>query len=75
MRGEHGGLGFAKDIGKVMVFLGHTRKVRGIDRRRGQCRAELCILGVDVQCEVHCSGKFTGMRKCGSAYQRNVGSR
>ena len=35
MQSEHGGLGFAEDISKVVVFLGHTREVGGIDRRRG----------------------------------------
>ena len=69
MWGKHGSLGFAEDISKVMVFLGHTREVRGIDRRRGRCREELCILGMDVQCEVHCSVEFAGTHKCCSAYQ------
>ena len=58
MQSKCGGLGFAEDVNKVMVLLEHTREVGVIDRRGGQCRAELCILGMDVQCEVHCSWKF-----------------
>ena len=48
MQGERGGLGFAEDISKVVVFLGHTRKIGGIDRERGRCRVELCILSTNV---------------------------
>ena len=48
MWSEHGGLGFAEDISKVMVSGRHTRKIGGIDRERGRCRVELCILSTNV---------------------------
>ena len=48
MWSECGGLGFAEDISKVVIFFAHTREIGGIDRRRGRCRAELCILGADI---------------------------
>ena len=69
MQSEHGGLGFAEDIGKVMVCGGHTSHIGGIDRRRSGSRVELCIFCVDIKCEAHCSWKFGGVCKHGSAYQ------
>ena len=38
MQSECGCLGFAEDVSKVMVFLGHTREVGGINR--GEADAE-----------------------------------
>ena len=69
MWSEHGGLGFAKDISKVMVCGRLTSQIGGINRRGSGTRAELCILCMDIKCGFYCSWKFAGMCECSSAYQ------
>ena len=72
MWSKRGGLGFAEDVSKVVVFLGHTREIGVL--AGGEANAEQSFASLDIQCEVCCSWKFAGVHKCGSTYQQNIES-
>jgi len=66
---KHSSFCFAEDISKVMVDFWHSGEIGGIDRSSSRGGAELCVLWVDVQCEVGRSHEFASVHECSSAYE------